>query len=312
MRLLAKWACTELLAQVQVCNRLPSSAQWLPLVVEGDRVGAVRSSDVEAVLRPVGKDGEPVFRLRASRLELSAFLEAAEVSTRTAAVAALAEDLRDRGIVTGWRDEQVAVASGFGEPPKFLVERAAYPFLGAKGYGVHVNGFSRIDDDDTIELWVARRSDTKETWPGLLDHIVAGHQPFGLSPTENVIKEAGEEAGIPEDLASKALAVGAVSYYGVDEELRLKNDALFCFDLDLPENFQPTAVDGEVQAFYRWPLPKVLDAILQGEFKPNVVIVIADFLIRRGFLSPDMPDYLPLVKALRQEEPNQPPLPSSS
>ena len=47
--------------------------------------------------------------------------------------------------------------------------------FGARAYGVHVNGYVRTPDGG-IELWVARRSKTKPTWPGMLDHIVAGGQ----------------------------------------------------------------------------------------------------------------------------------------
>lgn len=45
--------------------------------------------------------------------------------------------------------------------------------------GVHVNGFVTLPDGSQ-ELWVARRSATKPTWPGKLDHIAAGGQPHGL------------------------------------------------------------------------------------------------------------------------------------
>ena len=33
-----------------------------------------------------------------------------------------------------------------------------------------------VDADGTKRLWVARRSRDKQTWPGKLDHIVAGGQ----------------------------------------------------------------------------------------------------------------------------------------
>ena len=33
----------------------------------------------------------------------------------------------------------------------------------------------------------------KPNWPGKLDHIVAGGQPYGISVMENVIKECEEE-----------------------------------------------------------------------------------------------------------------------
>lgn len=48
--------------------------------------------------------------------------------------------------------------------------------FGVKRYGVHVNGFSR-DDAGRLSMWVARRSDTKPTYPGKLDNLVTpAHQ----------------------------------------------------------------------------------------------------------------------------------------
>jgi len=288
-KVLSRAVCTALLGRVQLCNQMP--AEWLPLVVDEEDVGAVLTKDVEQLT------ASEIFRVDDGVFRLSAELEGADVETRNEAVAALAEDLRDRGIVRGWRDELVPVASGFGREPKFLVERAAYPLLGAKGYGVHVNGYTADG-----ELWVAKRSTTKQTWPGLYDHLVAGHQPIGMTPKENVVKEAAEEAGIPRTVAERAVPVGVVSYRGLENELgRFKNDVLFCFDLELPRDFVPVPVDGEVESFAKWPVETVVETILDEDtFKPNVVLVIVDFLVRHGFLQPEMPDYLPLVKALRQ------------
>ena len=43
---------------------------------------------------------------------------------------------------------------------------------------------------------------------GMLDHIVAGGLPHGITPMDNVIKECEEEASIPEDLARLSKATG--------------------------------------------------------------------------------------------------------
>ena len=43
-----------------------------------------------------------------------------------------------------------------------------------QAYGVHINGY--VETEVGLELWVARRSKDKPTWPGKLDHIVAGGQ----------------------------------------------------------------------------------------------------------------------------------------
>jgi len=68
----------------------------------------------------------------------------------------------------------VPVVSAFSSPVAFAIERAAYPYFGIKGYGVHVNGFVRGITGNIDKIWVATRSKKKSTWPGMLDHIVAG------------------------------------------------------------------------------------------------------------------------------------------
>jgi hypothetical protein len=42
----------------------------------------------------------------------------------------------------------------------------------------------------------------------MLDNMVAGGQPLGIGLMENVIKECGEEAGIPEAIARRAIPIG--------------------------------------------------------------------------------------------------------
>ena len=42
-------------------------------------------------------------------------------------------------------------------------------------------------------------------------------QPHGISPADNVVKECGEEASIPEDIARTAVPVGAVSYEALQD-----------------------------------------------------------------------------------------------
>lgn len=65
-----------------------------------------------------------------------------------------------------------------------LVERAAAPLLGIKGYGVHMNGY--VCKDDSLYLWVATRSTSKPTWPEHLDHIAAGGQVLLLDSSCSV------------------------------------------------------------------------------------------------------------------------------
>jgi len=216
------------------------------------------------------------------------------------------EDLRCRGIIRGWRDELLPVTASFSGAPRLLIERAACPYYGLKAYGVHVNGFVRDAVSGRVaSLWVARRAATKSTWPGMLDHIAAGvnvecnhrdhlgspsesnnslgGQPYGIGVMDNVVKECKEEAGIDEELARRAKACGAVSYNVIDENNHLKRDALFCFDLELPKDFIPVPVDGEVESFQLQPLEWVLERVIEGGengYKPNCNLVLMDFFIR--------------------------------
>ena len=54
-----------------------------------------------------------------------------------------------------------------------------------------------------------------------------------------MVKECGEEAGIPPQLARTARAAGAVSYEAL-QPAGLKRDVLFCYDLELPTGFIPS------------------------------------------------------------------------
>jgi hypothetical protein len=64
---------------------------------------------------------------------------------------------------------------------------------------------------------------------------------------------------------------------------KLKQDSLFCYDLELPVDFKPTPVDGEVESFELQPIDWVLRKVAEGGvhgYKPNCNLVIIDFFIR--------------------------------
>jgi hypothetical protein len=79
---------------------------------------------------------------------------------------------------------------------------------------------------------------------------------------------------------------------------------MYCYDLDLPPGFEPRCQDGEVQAFYLWPVRRVLETVRDGsEFKLNCNLVIIDFLVRHGYIDQDAPDYLDIIQGLRSALP---------
>ena len=117
---------------------------------------------------------------------------------------------------------------------------------------------------------------------------------------ENVIKECAEEADLPEALSAKAVPVGAISYI-VERPEGLRRDILFNYDLELPADVTPANTDGEVEAFHRWPLARVVETVRDtDDFKFNCALVVMDFLIRHGHLPPEDPAYLDLQMGLRR------------
>src|SRR3546814_16249753 len=94
-------------------------------------------------------------------------------------------------------------------------------------------------------MWIGRRARDKHTYPGMLDNMVAGGQPLGLSLRENLVKECAEEAAIPPALAERAVAVSAIPDRHMKEE-GFKPDVQFCFDLALQPDFVPPNPDGEI------------------------------------------------------------------
>jgi len=214
----------------------------------------------------------------------------------TGAFAEVLGDLKDRGLVSGWRDEPYPVGVAYSEPAYFEMERAAVPLFGVRGYGVHINGY--VETADGLHLWVARRSLTKETAPGKLDQIVAGGQPAGMTLASNVVKECAEEANIPEIIAAKARPVGTVAYTTERPE-GLRHDVLFNFDVALPDSFRPENTDGEVESFELWPIERVAQVIEETDrFKFNAALVNIDFLVRRGLIDADHRDYSEIVDGL--------------
>lgn len=220
--------------------------------------------------------------------------------TRSALAGTVFAALRKEGVIVGWRDELHPVSRCWTQTPKMLVERAAISPLGVGGYAVHMNGYVRKNGE--LYLWVGKRSIDKPTAPGKLDQLVAGGQPAGLSLKENLIKECSEEADIPFELASRAREVGALSY-AMDTHGGFRPDVVFVYDLELPASFMPRNTDGEVDAFYLWPVDRVMQTVRDTElFKPNCALVIIDFLVRHGYICTADPDYPQIVHGLRPVE----------
>ena len=275
---------------IEKCNSHNLDA-FRPFILENIELGYFREEFATKLL--LFKD---VFEELGNGLTLSVRLK--DFPARSQAIDEVVKELILQGDLPNLRNEFYPVSTDFFKPPYFQLDRAAIPFFGVRAFGVHLNGFI-TNPDGSKYLWVARRAADRLVCPEMLDNTVAGGQPIGMGLFENLIKECDEEASIKKSLSKKAVPVGAVSYI-MESETGLKPDTLYCFDLELPPEFLPINKDGEISDFYLWPVEHVAKIVSEGfDFKFNCNLVLIDFFIRHGFIEPDYPYYLELIKGLR-------------
>jgi hypothetical protein len=274
---------------IRTCNNYDPS-RVVPLTAGNARIGLLRRDNAEALQR-----FSDVFTVAEQRVELIARGDVAAVSR---AVDGVVDALVAERRVPKWRNENFDVAPRWGAPPVFRLDRGAVPFFGTRAYGVHLNGY--LWQGETLYLWVGRRSPGKQIAPNKLDNLVAGGIGNGHGVGETLLKEGEEEASISGSLMSQAISVGAVSYR-METPLGIRDDVLFIYDIEMPADFVPENRDGEIVHFELMPVPAVLERIrTTSDFKFNVNLVILDFALRHGLLSPDDPEYLDVATGLHR------------
>jgi len=194
-------------------------------------------------------------------------------------------DLRGKGSVDslrGWREECYEISQSHGTQPLFRIERAAAPLFGIRKYGVQINGYME-DEMGNKQVWVQRRSITKPTYPGKLDNFVSGGLTEGRGVLETAIKEAAEEAGLTDQLATGLQPCGTVSYLHQSER-GIHPQTEYVFDIRLPDTFIPENTDGEVDEWYLCSMSQLYGNLFSQEYKLTSIPVAVDFLIRHGYI----------------------------
>jgi len=277
------------LDHIRACNDWDPQG-FVPWILDGERIGLLRRAFSEELRRwPAQFDVTP---------EAVHWLPVAtDFAGRSAALAEVSAVLAEQGVVDPLVGEAYPVTPGQRRQARLVIDRACAPSFGVRAFGQHLNGYVRSGEG--LKLWIARRAASRRHYPRRLDNLVGGGLPWGLGLAENLRKECREEAGMDARLADQAVAVGAVTYCRASPR-GLKPDVMYCYDLELPEDFVPRCTDGEVEAFYLWPVEEVMALVRDtDELKLNCNLVITDFVIRHGYLDPEDPEYLDIVQGLR-------------
>lgn len=269
---------------LQRCNNW-NRANYLPLYIGKTRYGYIEKKLVSALKL---REGPLLFR--GGEIVLDPTLDSFE--TRSEAIATEVQSLCEEGLISQLRNELFPITNSMNQAPVMSLDRSAVSSLGMRGYGVHLNGYVRKNDD--ICLWVGKRAPNKLVAPNKLDQIAAGGLPYGLSLRQNLAKEAEEEANIPADLIAKARSVGLISYRCARENT-MRDDHLYCYDLELPADFVPQNNDAEMQSFALLPAKEVLEILRNtDDFKFDAALVALHFLIRHGVLTEEESEYFKL------------------
>jgi 8-oxo-dGTP pyrophosphatase MutT (NUDIX family) len=259
------------------------AAAHLPFWIGAEQVGWIRAGDVPLLTR-----WPDVFEIDSNSSHARVTLAAAfnSVDLRSAALGSVIGALAAEGRIPGWRNETYAIRNAFDAPPLAYIERAASRFFGTMTYAVHLNGVVEYADGaqkGAPQLWIARRSDTKATDPGMLDNVVAGGIGWGFGIEATIIKECWEEAGIPEEIAARAVA-GRTAHVLQSLPEGTQAEQIFIYDLALPADFAPRNQDGEVGEHRLARIDEVARWIEEGAMTVDASLATLDCLLRRRWL----------------------------
>ncbi|CAI7615759.1 unnamed protein product [Penicillium bialowiezense] len=216
------------------------------------------------------------------------------------------KELGTISLLQNWRNETFPV---YGPEGQVLlnVERCASALFGIVTYGVQLICYANHEDGP--RLWIAKRSEKKQTYAGMLDTTAAGGLGSGTMPIDGLISEAEEEASIPaETVRSKAESMGELTYFHIRGDKAGGESGLFqpeveyTYTMELDQDFIPKPKDTEVECFRSFTVGEALNALKEGLFKPNSAIVIVQFLIKRGILTPENePGYDEIISHLHRK-----------
>ncbi|MFM0173754.1 NUDIX hydrolase [Paraburkholderia sediminicola] len=250
----------------------------VPFWIDAEQVGWIRVSDVPLLAR-----WPDVFDIDSARVTLAAPFNT--VDLRSAALGSVIGALAAEDRIPGWRNETYAIRNAFDAPPLAYIERAASRFFGTMTYAVHLNGVVEYADR-APQLWIARRSDTKATDPGMLDNVVAGGIGWGFGIEATLIKECWEEAGIPEEIAAHAVA-GRTAHVLQSLPEGTQAEQIFIYDLALPADFAPRNQDGEVGEHRLARIDEAARWIEEGVMTVDASLATLDCLLRRRWIDED-------------------------
>lgn len=264
---LARWLQPLRAARVQ-----PPLRERLPLLCNGQRIGSVARGVLEGV-EAGACASQHGFVLQHSMEQGAWSLEADDA---TAALNALAVQLRAAGRCGPWRGEQLAVHAEDGRRLA-TVERGAVRVLGVATRAVHLLG-SAPDG----RMWVQQRALDKPTHPGLWDTLMGGMVSAADSLDTALARETQEEAGLDVAALQQLRHGGHVDFACPSDEggdgVGYMHERIHWFHAVVPAGMLPQNMDGEVLQFLCIDHAQLQDWLVHHRFTPEASLILADWL----------------------------------
>ena len=247
----------------------------LPLFIGGDHCGWLFPIAAQVL------SDSPGVQLTSNSAHFGENLPAGE--PLDALLAGIALKLRAAGCTPGWRNELLDIWAlddkQLNHPTKRVaaIERGVMRPLGLMTKAVHLSGWS-----EDGRLWVARRSLTKATDPGMWDTLVGGLVGNFEDPDFALVRESDEEAGLdaPDIVARTPLRTIALMKRRLPEGFQL--EAVLTCECVLAPHVTPSNRDGEVMEIQLLDTETLYTLLKEDAFTLEASIVITEDLIRRA------------------------------
>ena len=237
-----------------------------PLYIDGHCCGWATLAACDA-LRPTG-----LVQLDADALRIGPGLRPGP--ELNAVLAQVAQVLREARCLRGWRDELLDVTAG--EHHLGVIERAAMRPLGLVTRAVHLNAWTPDG-----RLWIARRSLSKSTDPGMWDTLVGGLVGSGEPLDTALVRECGEEAGLdPHQLTQRGpLRTVLRMHRRLPEGYQVED--LLTSSCVLADGTEPANRDGEVMEIDAVSEARAVHLIESSEITLEAALVIVEDILHR-------------------------------
>jgi len=192
---------------------------------------------------------------------------------------ALAQALRDAGLVGAWRNELLPVLTDSGLRVG-LIERAAVRALGITTAAVHLSAQA-----PNGRTWVQQRAFDKPNDPGLWDTLMSGMVSAADTLDQALARETWEEAGLRLDQLHGLTHAGHLLIHrpsGGADDVGYTVERIDWYSATLPEGVAPENQDGEVERFDCVDAVRLRSDIGAGRYTLEAALILAPDLVTEG------------------------------